>query len=312
MASSLSKNLCATQSIHDNKKLDPWFITGFTDAEGSFSVSLVKDKSLRSGWAIKYMFKISLHIKDYQLLQEINTFFGVGGVTCDLKNNTSAYRVHDLENLVKIIFPHFQKYPLLSNKQADFLLFQEIIAKMYNDKGHLTEAGFLQIVSLRASLNNGLSPELAKLFPNVIPSTRPSVSMPKLINKYWIAGFTSGDGSFKVIRKVSKTHKSGYQIYLLFEITQNLRDELLLRALINQLGCGGYSYDSINNTGVYSVSRFTDILNIIIPLFIEYEISGVKALDFQDWCKIAEIIKVGGHLTPQGSSKIFEIKSGMN
>lgn len=55
---------------------------------------------------------------------------------------------------------------------------------MYNDKGHLTEAGFLQIVSLRASLNNGLSPELAKLLPNVIPSTRPSVSMPKLINKY--------------------------------------------------------------------------------------------------------------------------------
>lgn len=45
---------------------------------------------------------------------------------------------------------------------------------------------------------------------------------------------------------------------------------------------------------------------------MEYEISGVKALDFKDWCKIAEIIKVGEHLTPQGASKIFDIKSGMN
>ncbi|GAA5129066.1 hypothetical protein GCM10023339_57740 [Alloalcanivorax gelatiniphagus] len=70
------------------------------------------------------MLKFGLHIKDYQLLQDIKTFFRVGKVTCDIKNNTCAYRVHDLENLVKIIFPYFQKYPLLSNKLADFLLFQ--------------------------------------------------------------------------------------------------------------------------------------------------------------------------------------------
>lgn len=45
---------------------------------------------------------------------------------------------------------------------------------------------------------------------------------------------------------------------------------------------------------------------------MEHEISGVKALDFKDWCKIADIIKVGEHLTPQGASKILEIKSGIN
>ena len=45
----------------------------------------------------------------------------------------------------------------------------------------------------------------------------------------------------------------------MFEITQNSRDELLLRALINQLGCGKYYEDAQNNTGTYTVSSFSDI-----------------------------------------------------
>jgi hypothetical protein len=39
-------------------------------------------------------------------------------------------------------------------------------------KEHLTTEGLRKIVSIRASLNNGLTDELNKVFPNVIPGAR--------------------------------------------------------------------------------------------------------------------------------------------
>lgn len=124
-------------------------------------------------------------------------------------------------------------------------------------------------------------------------------------------------GTFKINYRVSKTHKAGYQISLVFEITQNSRDELLLRALIKQLGCGGYYYDITNNTGTLTVTKFSDILNIIIPLFIESKILGIKALDFScwrsiDWYKAAQIINKGDHLSSHGAATILALKNGIN
>lgn len=46
--------------------------------------------------------------------------------------------------------------------------------------------------------------------------------------------------------------------------------------------------------------------------FKESRIRGVKALDFQDWSEIANIIKTKSHLTSQGLSRIQKIKATMN
>jgi len=44
-------------------------------------------------------------------------------------------------------------------------------------KEHLTSKGLLDIVSLKASLNLGLSEGLKKAFPNVVPKVRPVVEL---------------------------------------------------------------------------------------------------------------------------------------
>ena len=44
----------------------------------------------------------------------------------------------------------------------------------------------------------------------------------------------------------------------------------------------------------------------------KYPIMGVKAADFQDWCKVAELMKTKKHLTPEGLDQIRKIKAGMN
>jgi hypothetical protein len=44
-------------------KLDPWFITGFTDAEGCFLVSIIKDKEYRLGWSVSPRYQINLLLR---------------------------------------------------------------------------------------------------------------------------------------------------------------------------------------------------------------------------------------------------------
>jgi hypothetical protein len=64
--------------------------------------------------------------------------------------------------------------------------------------------------------------------------------------------------------------------------------------------------------GQFVVSKFSDNWEKIIPLYHKYPIKGAKALDFADWCKVALIMKEGGHLTQKGLDEIRKIKSGMN
>jgi len=47
----------------------PQFITGFTDAEGCFNISIFKDSTFKFGWRVKLTFIISLHSKDKEILE---------------------------------------------------------------------------------------------------------------------------------------------------------------------------------------------------------------------------------------------------
>ncbi len=46
-----------------NNKLNPWFITGFADAEGCFSFAIKPDAKSRLKWRTSPLFVIKLHIK---------------------------------------------------------------------------------------------------------------------------------------------------------------------------------------------------------------------------------------------------------
>lgn len=64
-------------------------------------------------------------------------------------------------------------------------------------KGHLTKEGLHDIVSIRASINNGLSPKLAAAFPKTIPFVRPAMELETaVLYPQWLVGFVAGDGSF--------------------------------------------------------------------------------------------------------------------
>lgn len=85
-----------------------------------------------------------------------------------------------------------------------------------------------------------------------------------------------------------------------------------MRNLISYLGCGYIDQKSTGLALEFSVYKFTDNYEKILPFFREHVVRGVKAKDFQDWCLALEIIKVKGHLTKDGIDKIVKLKAGMN
>jgi hypothetical protein len=54
------------------------------------------------------------------------------------------------------IVDHFKLYPLITQKYADFLLFKKAFG-IINDKKQLTIEGLHELISIRASLNKGLT-----------------------------------------------------------------------------------------------------------------------------------------------------------
>lgn len=291
-------------------KLNPYWVTGLIDAEGCFYVRLARSKNHKIGWWVQACFQLGFHIRDKDLLLQIKSFFNETGSIYTMNNNKALiYQVRNLSEITKIIIPHFEKYSLITQKQSDFLLFKEIVELM--DKGeHLTKDGLAKIINLKASLNKGLSNKLKVIFPNIIIK-RPKVDLPLIINSNWIAGFFTGESCFFVRIYKSTSNNSRYNVLLSITIAQHSKDKSLMNSLVNTLKCGIVS-KQYKNVVVLTITRFKDINNKIISLFKEYRIKGVKALDFNDFCRVAKLMNEKSHLLSTGLEEIRKIKLNMN
>lgn len=295
-----------------NPKIHPWFITGFTDAEATFSISIRKSKQLKTGWIVNPVFYLELHRRDMLLLEKIKEYFGVGSIHLRSRDNPSAsFYVRSIKDVKNTIIPHYDKFQLRTKKYEDFLLFKQAV-ELISNKEHLTQDGLQKIVAIRASMNKGLTEELKLAFPNTEPKPRPVLIYQQVKDPWWLSGFTEGEGCFMAPISKSSSHLSGLQIQLKFHLTQNLRDIKLLEGFVDYLGCGKYVSYQGQNWGNYLVAKFPDIYEKIIPFFIKYPLQGVKKLDFECFCLIAELIKNKAHLSEGGLAKIREIKTEMN
>lgn len=268
-----------------------------------------KSDSYKMGYQITAIYKIALHKKDLDLLYSIKDFFGVGKIT---KHGDSSiqYLVRSLAEL-KIIISHFDKYPLLSEKWGDYMLFKEAV-ELIKNKAHLNKEGFNKILSIRAALNLGLSDELKLSFPYIKAIKKVSVKNTDSMNPYWIAGLASGDGCFYVSLRNSLTTKSGKSVTLKFHIVQHSRDTELMKSLISYLNCGRIELVLKQSAVYFVVSNLKDILDKIIPLFDKHEIKGIKESDYMDFRKVAMLLEDKQHLSEEGLDKINFIKSNMN
>lgn len=192
---------------------------------------------------------------------------GVGNIT-KAGMDSISYRVTSLKDLTQVVIPHFDKYPLISKKRADYELFKQVVELM-NRKEHLTPDGFQKIVAIKASMNLGLPDELNTAFPNISPLPRPLVQLPEKIDPHWLAGFVSGEACFSIIIRKSSSSRTreGERVSLIFRITQHSRDIELMQSLVPYFGCGQYEFVTGRDLGNFGVKNFTHITEKIIPFF---------------------------------------------
>ena len=99
-------------------------MVGFTDAEGCFQLVIYKNPKMRSGWSVRLVFSIHLHVKEIDVLYKIQKFFGGGNVT--IHKDTANYQVVSLTDLLRVI-EQYNLYPLRTQKHSDFLLFKKLL-----------------------------------------------------------------------------------------------------------------------------------------------------------------------------------------
>jgi len=191
---------------------------------------------------------------------------------------------------------------------------------------HLTKDGLLKIISLKTNLNLGLSDNLIKAFSKIVPIIKRNYIFKGIPDPFWISGFTSGDGSFNLKIGSSATTSIGVRVQLRFGIGLHIRELDVIKGLAAYLNLlyplasksdevSNIKYKNITTSSKvinFQITKFSDIVNIIIPFFDKYPIQGQKALDFEDFKKVVEIMKTNDHLTVKGYEKIVKIKEGMN
>ena len=141
---------------NQQEKLIYW-IVGFVDGEGTFSVSFNKNNTTTSGWQIFPEFVITQGAKSLAALEEIQKFFGCGKLyenrrKDNHKENLYRFCVRSFKDLEEKIVPFFQKHSLRTAKKGDFKKFVQILSLM--KKGiHLTPKGASEIAKIIETMN---------------------------------------------------------------------------------------------------------------------------------------------------------------
>lgn len=291
-------------------RINPWYITGLIDAEGSFTVNVKKDTKRKSNYILIHTLEIGLNIKDRALIESIRYTLGVGNVYYKSKEKMYYWRVSSFGELHNVIIPHLTKYYLISQKRADFELFSKII-NLIKDKKHFNQEGIEQIINLKSSMNKGLSEKLKIIFPEIHPVSRPDVKFKEIPDPNWLSGFMDGEGCFFISIYKSPKSKLGVAVQQVFKIAQHSRDIELLEGIVKYLNCGRVEKRKTEACD-FTVTSFDSLYNIIIPFLRKYPLVGSKNLDFEDFSKVAELVKDKKHLTKDGIESIWNIKLKMN
>lgn len=137
--------------------LNPDYIVGLVDGEGSFTV-YVRDPGLPNETSrrvkVEPKFYVKLVEKDKEILDRLKAFFGCGSVyfqkdTRSNHQNCYRYEVYNRNDLMEKIIPFFKENRLrFPSKRKDFEIFCEMV-DIISKGGHLTDQGMRELYRLK-------------------------------------------------------------------------------------------------------------------------------------------------------------------
>jgi len=223
-------------------------LVGLIEGDGWFSIS-------KKGKYLIYELGIELNIRDVQLIYKIKKLLGVGIIS--FKKDTVLLIIRNKDHLINIILPIFNKYPMLTNKQYDFLRFKDNLLSniiLYDDLP-----------------KNYIRPNLPKFDANFI--------LNQSYFSAWLIGFIEAEGCFSIYKPLKDT-----SLVASFDIAQKNGSEALKAISIYLSFTQKINLE--NNSYKIKVSSVRSIENLI--KFMDkapVKLLGYKKLQYILWLK---------------------------
>lgn len=133
------------------KTINPYWVAGFTDAEGCFFVTIQENK-IKGLYQIKLGYQVSQHVRDTSLIKSFKQFFECGR-TEPCGRSGISFRVTKINDIREKIIPFFEKYLILGSKSKDYQDWKKI-SKLMISKAHLTLEGLREIKQIKSGMNS--------------------------------------------------------------------------------------------------------------------------------------------------------------
>ena len=242
----------ASQRLHA-EDLRYAYLVGLFEGDGYFTIT-------KKGKNLTYELGIELSIKDVQLIYKIKALLGIGVVSFRKINEIEkvTLRIRDKNHLKNFIIPIFDKYPMFSNKQYDYLRF-------------------------KSALLSGII--YSQYLPEYTRSSEPLNSIESIMDKSyfpaWLVGFIEAEGSFSVY----KLKKDGDSLIASFDIAQKDGD-ILTSAIRKYLSFTTAIYLDKTNCSKLKVGSVRSVENVIKFLHnAPVKLMGNKRLQYLLWIK---------------------------
>lgn len=134
------------------------YICGFTDGEGSFNISFKIRDDYTFGVKVTASFNISQ--KEKEILLFIQDIFQCGTIR-HRGDGVYYFEVTNIDDLINIVIPFFDKYQLLTRKREVFKIFKEMVSLMKIGE-HKTPEGILKIYDIREKIKVGRKRKYSK------------------------------------------------------------------------------------------------------------------------------------------------------
>ena len=137
---------------HNSREFLSAYISGYVDGEGCFTVSIAPRATLLVGWEVRPGFSVSQNGDRAEVLHAIKAYFGCGSIRPDRSDKTLKWETRRVEDILRVVVPHFEAFPLLSGKRYDFDRFASV-CRLMAAGAHLRRDGLAEIVELASGMN---------------------------------------------------------------------------------------------------------------------------------------------------------------
>jgi hypothetical protein len=146
-----------------HERLVGW-VTGFVDGEGCFSIYFIRQpdrtgrRGYKTGFQVAHEFAVTQGARSVASLELLVEFFSVGAVYVNRRydnhrEHVYRYCVRKRCDLIEVIVPFFERYPLRTSKQEEFTKFAECL-RLTQLRSHLTTNGLIEIVKIAETMNH--------------------------------------------------------------------------------------------------------------------------------------------------------------